>query len=292
MEKYGFVYIWFDKKHKRFYIGCRWGYEDDSYICSSSWMKNSYKKRPHDFKRKILSRIYTNKKDLLEEEYEWLQLIKNEELGKKYYNLHNHHFGHWSTDENKKLTISEKLKNAWTDDMKEKQRKDKLGEKNPMKNPEVVEKVRQKNIGRIAWNTGLTKETSESLKIMGENHSKRMKGRTPPNKGVPMSDEQKNMISIENKKRKWCYHKETNKIIHILKELPIPEGYLPGRGKVNTRPNKAKPMSNDQKQFLSELRKNSKWCYNPNTDIIINILKEAPIPEGFVLGRRKNKQKL
>lgn len=28
-EKYGFVYIWFDKKHKRFYIGCRWGTEND-----------------------------------------------------------------------------------------------------------------------------------------------------------------------------------------------------------------------------------------------------------------------
>ena len=35
MEKYGFVYIWFDRKHKRYYIGCHWGHEDDGYVCSS-----------------------------------------------------------------------------------------------------------------------------------------------------------------------------------------------------------------------------------------------------------------
>ena len=36
------------------------------------------------FKRKILSKIYTNKKFLFEEEYKWLSLIKEEEFGKKY----------------------------------------------------------------------------------------------------------------------------------------------------------------------------------------------------------------
>jgi hypothetical protein len=54
MEKYGFVYIWFDRKHKRFYIGCHWGKENDGYVCSSPWMKQAYKHRPQDFKRKIL----------------------------------------------------------------------------------------------------------------------------------------------------------------------------------------------------------------------------------------------
>jgi hypothetical protein len=109
MEKYGFVYIWYDRKHKRYYIGCRWGREDDGYICSSPWMKQGYKYRPEDFRRKILSRVYTNKIDLLEEEYRWLSKIKKEELGKKYYNLHNHHFGHWSTDEEKRQKVKEKL---------------------------------------------------------------------------------------------------------------------------------------------------------------------------------------
>jgi hypothetical protein len=112
MKKYGFVYIWRDKKHKRYYIGCRWGDETDGYICSSNWMKQGFKRRPNDFKRKILSRIYTNKKDLLEEEYKWLSKIKKEKLGKRYYNLHNHHFGHWSSNEQSKLTVGQKISKA------------------------------------------------------------------------------------------------------------------------------------------------------------------------------------
>ena len=110
MEKYGFVYLWFDRKHKRYYIGCRWGHENDGYVCSSSWMKQGYKHRPYDFKRRILSRIYTDRRSLLEEEYRWLSLIKDHELGKKYYNVQKHHFGHWSTDEHKRSQVLKSLK--------------------------------------------------------------------------------------------------------------------------------------------------------------------------------------
>ena len=109
MEKYGFVYLWYDKKHKRYYIGCHWGTEDDGYVCSSWNMKAAYKRRPKDFKRRVLSKILTTKKALLEEEYRWLSLIKNEELGKRYYNLHNHHFNHWSTNEQSTLSLKEKI---------------------------------------------------------------------------------------------------------------------------------------------------------------------------------------
>ncbi len=108
MEKYGFVYIWRDRKYNRYYIGCHWGNENDGYICSSSWMKNVYKYRSQDFKRRILSRIYTNKKDLLKEEFRWLLMIKSSELKKKYYNIHNHHFSHWSTDPEKFKEVSKK----------------------------------------------------------------------------------------------------------------------------------------------------------------------------------------
>jgi hypothetical protein len=68
----------------------------------------SYKRRPQDFKRKILISNINVRKDLLEEEYKWLSLIKNEELGKRYYNLSKKHFGHWTIDENKRKSISEK----------------------------------------------------------------------------------------------------------------------------------------------------------------------------------------
>ena len=78
-EKYGFVYIWYDRKYKRYYIGCRWGNENDGYVCSSPWMKQGYKHRSEDFKRRILARVYTNKKDLLENYKKFAQKLSDED---------------------------------------------------------------------------------------------------------------------------------------------------------------------------------------------------------------------
>lgn len=105
---HGFVYIWFDKKHKRFYIGSHWGTEDDGYICSSSWMKQAYKRRPNDFKRKILITNIQNRVETFKTENYWLKFIKIEELGKKYYNLKNHDFNHWSANKD----LSKKISNS------------------------------------------------------------------------------------------------------------------------------------------------------------------------------------
>lgn len=110
-EDYGFVYIWYDKKHKRYYIGCHWGNTEDGYICGSKWMKKSHKRRPTDFTRRILKIVY-DRKTLLDEEYSWLSKIKDNELGKKYYNLTKHHNGHWSTDLKRKETIGQKISKA------------------------------------------------------------------------------------------------------------------------------------------------------------------------------------
>lgn len=190
MEKYGFVYIWRDRKHKRYYVGCRWGFEDDGYICSSVWMKNSYKRRPEDFTRRIISKIYTNRKDLLLEEYKWLSMIRKEELGTKYYNLHNNKAGHWSTDKKKYVKVAEKISNAWTPERRKKMSESKMGDKNPMANPSIARIVGDKNKGRAAPNKGIPQSTKQK-----EEHSKRMKGRAAPNKGIPMSEEQKTSLS-------------------------------------------------------------------------------------------------
>jgi hypothetical protein len=98
-QKYGFVYIWRDRKKGKFYLGCHWGTETDGYVCSSDMMRKSYRRRPEDFKRRVIERVYTSRTDLLEAEYKWLQLIADDELDGKYYNLNKHHFGHWSTTE-------------------------------------------------------------------------------------------------------------------------------------------------------------------------------------------------
>lgn len=109
MKKYGFVYIWRDKKHNRFYIGSHWGTEDDGYICSSPWMLQAIKHRPNDFKRRILERVYIDRKALLETEYKWLSMIKEDEIKTRYYNLNIKTTGHWSAYPENVKTISEKI---------------------------------------------------------------------------------------------------------------------------------------------------------------------------------------
>jgi hypothetical protein len=74
----GFVYLWYDKDKKMFYLGSHGGLEGDGYICSSKNMLKEYRKRPNSFKRRIIERCYNN--NLLETEQKWLNLIKSEEL--------------------------------------------------------------------------------------------------------------------------------------------------------------------------------------------------------------------
>lgn len=119
-EKYGFVYIWYDRKRNMYYVGSHWGTENDGYICSSNWMYNTYRRRPQDFKRKILKRIYTNRKDLLDEEQKWLSMIKEEEVATRnttdnphknvrYYNLNRSINAPWWSTEDGVLTVGEKI---------------------------------------------------------------------------------------------------------------------------------------------------------------------------------------
>ena len=84
MEKYGFVYIWRDRKHNRYYIGAHWGTETDGYICSSDWMKQAYKLRSKDFKRKIIKRGFLDRTQLFKEELRYLNMIKPNEIKNRY----------------------------------------------------------------------------------------------------------------------------------------------------------------------------------------------------------------
>lgn len=85
---YGFIYLWRDRRTKRYYLGSHMGTEHDGYICSSREMKAEYDRRPRDFKRRILYRIpVDNHKALLLIEGRWLRMIKPYELGRRYYNL-------------------------------------------------------------------------------------------------------------------------------------------------------------------------------------------------------------
>ena len=151
----GFVYIWYDVKKAKFYIGSHWGSQSDGYVCSSQWMLRAYRRRPNDFKRRILS-IHDDRCLLLSEELRVLNLIRDDELGKKYYNLAKHS-GHWHASNLK--STREKLKASWTEERKQKAR---ITQSKPWTD-ERLTKFRSKTIGR--------KRSSECIKKLKDKWS-------------------------------------------------------------------------------------------------------------------------
>lgn len=120
-EKYGFVYIWYDKRNKMFYIGSHWGTEDDGYICSSPKMLRAYARRPQDFKRRIIKRGFDNRPELLKEEDRWLKMIdpsktlnnnkrlRDREENVRYYNINLSAWESWHADSELKKTVGQKI---------------------------------------------------------------------------------------------------------------------------------------------------------------------------------------
>lgn len=81
-----FVYIWYDKTRKMFYIGQHSGSINDTYTSSSKWLSGEIRYRPNDFRRKIIKTFSTKNEAQIYEGY-LLTLIKTHEFGKKYYNI-------------------------------------------------------------------------------------------------------------------------------------------------------------------------------------------------------------
>lgn len=81
-----FLYIWFDKNRKMFYVGMHEGNISDGYISSSRWFNGEHQYRPYDFNRKII-KTFNDRKSAIKEEARFLHMIKESEFGKKYYNL-------------------------------------------------------------------------------------------------------------------------------------------------------------------------------------------------------------
>lgn len=220
-EKYGFVYIWFDRKHRRYYIGSHWGNENDSYICSSTWMRNAYRRRPKDFKRRIISR-HTNKEEMYQKEYEWLCLIKECELGKRYYNFIIQKYnltGEHKLSEHTRQKMSVKKKGTipWNKGKEIKVTHSDMFKNKPKISEETREKMRQAKLGR--------KLTDEHKKKIGESS----KGRPMPNHvkemlinmklGKPRSKETINKIKITKAAKKYC--QERNYEFALLTEDDI-----------------------------------------------------------------------
>jgi len=201
MKKYGFVYIWFDKKHSRFYIGSHWGTEDDGYICSSTWMKQAHSHRPNDFKRKIIKKIFSSRKELMEEEFRYLSMIKDHELKTRYYNLNIKSTGHWTTYPEKVKTISEKIS---------------IRTKEAMSHPEIRENYLLGLATRDNKSSDLNVREKRRVSMIGKNtgkdNSKALAMAAEANRGKKWSEERRNerketthFKNLNNKKIK-CIH--------------------------------------------------------------------------------------
>lgn len=170
MQKTGFVYIWYDRKHKMYYIGCHWGTEEDGYICSNNRMREAYRRRPADFKRRILKKNI-ERMHLLDEELKWLHMIKDEELRIKYYNIRK---TKWDNFINKPICLKgrklseetkQKIRIARTKQIITPEHKRKLKEwhaKNPDHNKSLA---RSEKISKSLTGKKLTKEHVEKMKM-------------------------------------------------------------------------------------------------------------------------------
>ena len=196
MEKEGFVYIWFDRKRKMYYIGCHWGNMDDGYICSSNRMRDAHRRRPQDFKRRILKKGI-KREQLLSEEYRYFEMIKDTELGDRYYNFNKHHFGHWSAIESNNLSVREKLSEASKKLHQDPIYKEKFlagRKKLPPQTPEAIEKRAKANTGK--------KRSEETRRKISESNTGKIMG--------PPSDEHRFKLSQSLKGDKNPFYGKTH----------------------------------------------------------------------------------
>lgn len=218
MEKYGFVYIWYDRKHRRYYIGSHWGTEKDGYLCSSSWMKRSYKRRPQDFKRRIL-KIVNIRSNLLETEQIYLSMIKDHELKNRYYNLTNKIRGNWSHDSNKNLSVKQKISNSLkgkklSDDHKRKISESKAGK---ALSSETKNRISDSSKGKLVSDE-FRKKMSETNKgkILSSDHKRKISESNlgiSRNSGKKHSEETRNKISqLQLGKKRGSYSKKQGEL--------------------------------------------------------------------------------
>jgi hypothetical protein len=162
---------------------------------------------------------------------------------------------------NKKLSRETKIKIGLS----------KIGDKNPMKNKEVSNKVSEKNKRKTPWNVG--KKTSiETRKKLSESH----KGKTPWNKGIVMSEESRKNLSEKLTGRKLSEKHREN----IKKYVSLNH---PFKGKHHSEETKIKLS----KYFLGKSPGNKgKVCINNGLKNKY-IFKDDKLPEGWEYGNKK-----
>lgn len=206
MEKEGFIYLWYDKKNKMYYLGCHWGNVNDGYICSSNRMRDALRRRPQDFKRRIIQKGIS-KENLLSIEHKWLSLITESELGTKYYN---------------RYTTNTALRLAWAASKGRKQPNEEIqkrieSRKGYRHSEETKQKISKAHTGKIVG--PLSKETKQKLSIA-------LSGEKNPFYGKQHNTELKKQMNAK-----------TSATMKGKMPKNIPTGYWWNNGSVNKRTN-------------------------------------------------------
>lgn len=183
-QKYGFVYLWFDRKHKRYYVGCRWGSINDGYVCSSKWMKQAYGNRPQDFKRRIIVSDIKTRVETYVIEQKFLDMIKHTEIKPytekpRYYNLCIKNNEVWHKYDDKIKSIGQK----------------------------ISESKKGKNTGPRDPSVGAAISAAKKGKQFSEEHKKKL---SEAKIGTKQTDEQKAKRSL-SMSQQWADGIRTNK---------------------------------------------------------------------------------
>ena len=214
-------------------------------------MRRAFRRRPGDFKRKIIARIISSRQNLLHEENRWLQMIKDDELGNKFYNLTKHMNGHWSTNDMQRIAIGEKISSSplrkdrirnhaigrtLSSESREKIRQARLGTKqseetkakrNANRHHKYDDSFKQK-MSTIARNRSVEtrqkiSENSRKLQAEGRIGMKNKKHRQETKDKISISVKGKNNI---NYGKKWYTDGVSSKLI---KSNEVPLGWYKGR---------------------------------------------------------------
>src|SRR5581483_2474303 len=213
---YGFIYLWRDAKHKRFYLGSHTGAENDGYICGSKRMLRAFRERPHDFRRRIILHAEVNSHiELKEIEQRVLDLIKGHEFGTRYYNVSPRAYGadpvlasKWmrgnqhgkgkpcSEEKRRKIALAQ-IGKIIPAHQREKMRKAKLGKK---QTPQAIEarfaKIRgiKRPLSGINISAAKKRKNAERRAILGYVHSEETRAKIAASQRVRMALRRKALL--------------------------------------------------------------------------------------------------
>lgn len=197
MEKYGFVYIWYDRKHKRYYVGCHWGNVDDGYICSSNWMRDAYNRRPQDFKRRILKTKLTREQMYIEEQ-SYFDMIKPEERKVRYYNLSLSSKKPWHQYPESVKTVGQKISHS------------KKGKSTGSCSPEKAAKI---SAAKKAKKRKFTEEHKQKLREAKLGKKLSLEHREKVIQTLGKTEKWRDSVSAASKKR-WEEYRENNETLN------------------------------------------------------------------------------